>query len=212
MDNVGLLSKGNTGSVDPAIQEQFDMFMSSGISIIHDKKVSDSLIKQLRISKEPVDSIAQILLGVIRRIENSAESNGIKIDTSVKVSGANQLLGEIINLAETVGMPPLTDEQKYQAFSLAISLYINEAIKSGKMTKEQLMQMAEEAKQTPEGQKITQQMQQGGQPQQAVPPQATRPPMPQPSAQRPPRQPVQQPAMQRQPVAQQPVGPQIRRG
>lgn len=156
--------------VDPKMQEQFDIYIANGINIIHEPKISDALLKQIQSNPDPIDAIAQATLSVIARLEDSAASNGIKIDDSVKISGANHLMGEIMNLAEKAGIKPLMEEQRYQAFSLAVSMYLDDAVKSGKMSKEQLAQMSQEAQQTPEGQDIAAQMQQGArQTQQPVP-------------------------------------------
>ena len=154
----GLLNK-----PDPRLQEQVDIFVSNGIQIIHNQRLSGNLIKQLKNSKDPVDTISAATLKVIEMLEADAEKKGAKLQDATKINGANQLMGEIINLAETSkAIEPLTDEQKYQAFSLALSTYLDKAVTSGKMSKEQLMAHAEEAQQTPEGQKIAQELQ-GGQ-------------------------------------------------
>jgi len=155
--NKGLLSQG-ANQVDPKIQEECDIFVTNGIQIIHDEKVSDNLIRQIKGNKDPIEAIAQATLSVVGRLEESAAQNGMKISDAAKIHGSNQLMGEVISVAEAAGMQPLNEEQRYQAFSLAVSKYIDKAVKSGKMTKEQLMQMSQEAQQSPEGQKIAQQM------------------------------------------------------
>ena len=156
--NEGLLAQ---GQATPQNQEQFDIFIANGVNIIHEQKTTDAILNQIQKNPDPVDAIAKATLMVINRLEDSALSNGVKVEDSVKIAGANQLMGEIINLTESAGMKPLVDEQKYQAFSLAVSMYLDRSVKSGKMTKEQLVQMGQEAQQSPEGQEIAQQMQQG---------------------------------------------------
>lgn len=161
----GLLAQGGKQQqVDPKSQDQFDIFVANGINIIHEQATADAIINQVKSNPDPIDAIAKATLDVVVRLEESAASNGIQLEDSVKIAGANQLMGEIINLTEVSGGNKLADEQKYQAFSLAVSMYLDGAIKSGKMTKEQLVQMGQEAQQTPEGQQIAQQMQQGQQP------------------------------------------------
>lgn len=163
VENKGLLSQGQggqsgTGQVDPKIQEECDIFVTNGIQIIHDEKVSNNLIQQIKANKDPIEGIAQATLSIVERLEESAAQSGMKISDAAKIHGSNQLMGEIITLAEAAGMQPLNEEQRYQAFSFAISKYIDNAVRSGKMTKEQLGQMSLEAQQSPEGQKISQQM------------------------------------------------------
>jgi len=152
----------NRGLVEPKANEQdqaqYDMFIANGMSIIYDKTTSKKIINQIVKSPDPIEAISDATLNVIEKLESSAGSSKIKIQDAVLIQGSNALMGEIIGLAEAAGMNPLSDEQKYQAFSLAVSKYIQRALKSGKITPEQLKAMSEEASQTPEGQKIAQQL------------------------------------------------------
>lgn len=158
MENEGLLAQNKS---NPKNQEQLDMFVANGLNIVHDQKITDVILSQVQKNPDSVDAIAKATLMVINKLEDSSSSNGIKIEDGIKIVGANQIMGEIINLTEKAGMEPLIDEQKYQAFSLAISMYLDGAVKSGKMTKEQLISMGQDAQQSPEGQRIAQEMQQG---------------------------------------------------
>lgn len=137
---------------------QYDIFITNGMSIIYDSATSKKLINQIVKSPDPIEAVSDATLNVVGKLESSAESSKIKIQDSVLIQGSNALMGEIIGLAEAAGMEPLSDEQKYQAFSLAVSKYIQRALKSGKMTQEQLIALGQEAAQSPEGQKIAQQM------------------------------------------------------
>jgi hypothetical protein len=139
-------------------QSQYDVFVATGMSIIYDTKTSEKLIQQITNSPDPIEAIAIATLNIVERVEASAAKNKIKIKDAVLLEGSNVLMGEIISMVEATGMEPLTDEQKYQAFALATSKYLQGAVNSGKMAPEQLKQMGQELTQTPEGQKITQGM------------------------------------------------------
>jgi len=178
----------NRGLVEPKANEQdqaqYDMFMANGMSIIYDKTTSKKIINQIVKSPDPVEAVSDATLSVVEKLESSAGASKIKIQDAVLIQGSNALMGEIIGLAEAAGMEPLSDEQKYQAFSLAVSKYIQRALKSGKITPEQLKAMSQEASQTPEGQKIAQklgeQTQAPQQPVQTNAPQPVQPNIPQP--------------------------------
>jgi hypothetical protein len=171
-------------AVDPKLQEQMDILTANGIRMIHNKKLSGSLIKSITNAEDPVDAIADSTVAIIDRIEASAKQNNLTPDFGVLAQSANILMGEIIQIAELSGVPPLSDEDKYRAYSLAVSKYIDDAVKAGRITTEQLQQMADQAKQTPEGQKIMAQagMDQGasttGKQPQAPDPSASAPPPP----------------------------------
>jgi len=169
-------------SVDPKIQEQFDMFMSYGIKIIHQKPFTDTLVKFFRTikdSKTVIDFVGKTVVDLVLRIEAGADNKGVKIDPSVLINAANQLMGEILLIGETVGMKPLSEDEKAQSFALASSQYLDAAVKSGRYTPEEIQAAAENLKKTPEGQKIMAQQQKmgmGQQTQQAAPgPMAQRP-------------------------------------
>ncbi len=159
MPKKGLLSQAKQEQqgqqqIDPKAQEQYDVFMANGINILHDEKVSDQIIDQVVKSPDPIEAIARATVDLIMRLEQSATAEGIQIDNNVKTQAANQLMGEIMNLAEIAGMEPLSEEERYKAFSTAVSIYLDESVKNGTITPEQLARMGQEASQTPEGQKI----------------------------------------------------------
>ena len=164
----------NQEGVDPQTQETFDAFVANGMKIIHNDKASDGILKTIADADDPVKAIADATLNVVERLEQSGGESGMNFDPSVLMQGANVLMGEIIMSAEMVGLKPLSDEEKYMAYSLAVSKYIDGAVKSGKMTQEQLGQMSQQAQQSPEGQKIVAEMgnmqQQGGAAAQPMPP------------------------------------------
>lgn len=164
--------------VDPQLQEQMDVLTANGLRMIHKPSVSDGLIKRITTADDPVMAIADSTLDIVNRLEASAKQNNMEPDFGVLAQSANVLMGEIIEIAQIGGLPPLNDEEKYKAFSLAVSKYIDEAVKSGKLTSEQLQEMSQEAQQTPEGQSIMQASEQmaGGPPQGAKAPGMPQPP------------------------------------
>ena len=146
----GLLNR-----TDPKIQEQITIFVANGLQIIHDPKITDDILNTIKAGKDPLEAIASVTVKIVDLLERHAEQKGVKLADATKIYGANNIMGEIILLAEKAGIiPKLTDEQKRQAYSLAVSMYLNDAVQSGKMTKEQLIQLAQQAKQTQQGQKI----------------------------------------------------------
>ena len=157
-----------SGLVEPkADPEEMDMFIANGMKLIHTPNVSDVLIEKVVKSQDKEKALAEATLAIVSRIEKSAEAAGRELSLGTISNGGNVLLGELISLAEAAGMEKMTDEDKYKAFSFAVSKYIEEAVQSGKMTKEQLMAYAKEAGATPEGQKIVsygEKIDAGGQP------------------------------------------------
>ena len=140
--------------MDPEIQEQVDIFMANGLRMIHSEEVSSNIVNSIVSSQDPLASIAKATVSVVNRLEESAAEKGVQLQQEALIAIGNQLMGNIIEMAEIAGVEELTEEERAKAFSLAVSEYLGQAVDSGKITQEQLVGMGEQAQQTPEGQKI----------------------------------------------------------
>jgi len=176
MEQMPMDQPGQETQVPPEMQEQFDLFVINAINVVHDKTVSEGILTRILHNENRLEAIAEATVDITMRLADSAEGEGLQISNEVLVHGGNAVLGEIITMAEAAGMQKLTDEQKNEAFQRATAIFINSSVESGNMSKDQLVQMSEQAQQTPEGQQIVQTMQeQGGQgpapsPEQPIPP------------------------------------------
>jgi hypothetical protein len=162
---MGKIPEKATGQEKPATPEQerqMGLFVDAGLQIIRGEEVQQNIIGQTQ-AEDPVDALAKIVVMVMGRLEDIAQDNGEQIDPDAELHAANVLLGEIMSIYEQNGGQKLTDEQRYQSFSLAVSIYLDDAVKTGKITKEELQQLSSMAQQNPTGQKIAAQMG-GGQP------------------------------------------------
>ena len=142
-------SKGN--------QQQFDMFMAYCIKVIHSKEVADNIAKSLSgltDINQQIDHVARLSLDIITRVQTAADQKGQQIGDNVLANALNQVMGEVLNIGYIAGMKKFTDEQKGQSYSLAVSLYLDQAVKTGRLTKEQVQQAAAELSKTKTGQDI----------------------------------------------------------
>ncbi len=139
-------------------QEEIDIFVANGLKIVHNPKVSDALIARIVKAKNPVVAISEATLFIVEKLEQSSAAAGKKPSLTTLAYGANALMGEIIASAEAAGMKKMDDETKYRAFSMAVGQYLDAAVKTGKMTKEEVIQLGKDAGETPEGQKIKEAM------------------------------------------------------
>jgi len=122
-------------------QEAFDKFTVNALNIIHEGKISKSIVDRLKNSDDTVEAIGDVALDITKRIEGGAEGKGMNISANTIVNGLNVVVGELANLAESAGANPLDPEQKYQAYSWALSRYMEDAVSSGKITPQELQQM-----------------------------------------------------------------------
>ena len=139
-------------------QEDFDKFVGDAIEILHNPKTSDMMVKKLSQAKSKVEEIGNMAIKILKGVELKAQKAGIQVNAKVAIQGLNIIVGEIITIAETAGMDKTADEQKYEAFSFALSRYLKAAFKEGKFTKEELVKVAQEMSQGKSGQAIIKNM------------------------------------------------------
>ena len=155
-------------------QDQFDILMANAMTILYDEKVAAGIVESVASAQNAVEAIAKATLDIFARLEVSAEQNNIQIKDGVKIQGANHIMGEIMTMVEQAGGPQLNEPQRTEAYNFAVSMYLDNAVKSGKMSPEELMALSQEIQQTPDGQQMAQgmgqaQQQMQGQPQQGGP-------------------------------------------
>jgi len=151
------------GEITPEIQEALDMFMSNGLNIIHDTKM-EGIIKNAANSEDPITGIADATLMVVSRLEGGMEKAGMDLPLEYIAQAASAFMQDIIEIAVSFGMEPFDEEESYAVYSIVLSKYLDQAVKSGKITPDQLQAMSEEVQATPEGQKIAQAGPQGAPP------------------------------------------------
>lgn len=138
-------------------------YIKNAVKIIHDPKVSDNIIDTVSKAPDPVDAVGEMSVEVSNRINDSAEQAQVPFDETVMAHGLNVVVGEVAGVVEAAGVAKLSDEQKYQAYSWALSTGIDNMVRSGKLPPEELKSLGKRS-----AQHITklqqQQQQQGGAP------------------------------------------------
>lgn len=146
-------------------QDEFDQFVINGLNMIHDDKVSKQLLKTMQESPDTVDAIGNAAFAVVKKLSMARKK---KVMASTMINGLNVVVGELINIAEAAGANPLNDEQRYQAFSLAYSKVLDDAVRSGDIKPHELLAMKgrieREERQGQQGQPQAEQAQPQGQP------------------------------------------------
>jgi len=146
---------------DKGAQDAYDKFVINGLEILHNPETTDSIIKQVETNPDTIEGIGEAALNIVNRLEEGAYENKFDFTANTVLNGLNVFVGEVISIIEATGEPPIEDEQKFQAFSWAMSNYISNAVRLGKVSKEELSQLSQELGQTDEGKQIAQQMGRG---------------------------------------------------
>ncbi|MCK5616738.1 hypothetical protein KAR91_83525 [Candidatus Pacearchaeota archaeon] len=135
----------------PAQQQQRELFVTKGLQVL--KQAGPSILEAIN-ATDPIDGIAMETLKVIEKLESVALEAGDKLDPDVELWAANDIMGEMIRMYESAGGKQLSDEEKYQAFSLALSTYLDNAVKTGKVSPEELQHLGKMAMEGPGGEAI----------------------------------------------------------
>jgi hypothetical protein len=139
---------------DPELQDAFDQFIVNGLKILYAPKITEGVAERIVGSQDKVDAAGDEAIKIIDRLEQGAAQNRVPLKAHTVLNGANIIIGEIIAVAEAAGVEAYSDEQKYQAFSWTIANYISNAVKTGKITKNDLVSMSKQVVTGDEGRAI----------------------------------------------------------
>jgi hypothetical protein len=118
-------------------QEGYDIFVAQGI------KMASQMAPELQQGQgDKVDLLSDAVFNIVNRVEDEGAKNGINFDLAVMLHGSNEIMGY---LAKAAGME-LNDDQVKQAVGGLVGRYLKNAINTGKMSKEQVIKLADEAK------------------------------------------------------------------
>jgi len=149
---------------DSEQKDLYDIFVAQGIKLA-------SVASEKLQGNSSVDLLGNTLFEIVTKIEGEGEKNGIKFGIPVLLHGSSEILSHLIEMSKV----EINEEQVKAVVGLAVGKYLTSAMKTGKMSKEQITQMSQEAQQSmPQG--AEQPPQQGAPPEQAAPPQGGAPP------------------------------------
>ena len=141
MEKQGLIQQqqNNTQEAGAPNQDIYDIFVSQGILIV--KQIAHTLK-----GKSSIDSLGNALFNIVSKIETEGEANGIKFPLDIIAHGSNEILGFLLKESGVE-----VDEQKIRAIiGIAVGEYIEDAMKTGKFTQEQIQEIAQSGEQAPE--------------------------------------------------------------
>jgi hypothetical protein len=137
--------QGQQEGATPEQKEQYEEFVSNGMQVIHSEETRNDLVKRVQ-AGDPTVAVADATLTVIGRLEQTADEQGVKIPYEILMSGGMELLGQVIEVAETVGVT-LNPQQKEQALQMAVQAYMEQGAASGKIPPEDMEAVMQEAQQ-----------------------------------------------------------------
>lgn len=138
---------------DPKMQQMVkdsNILVMQSVKAIHSPQTRDSILSSLNQKVEPKQLLSDMVVQIIENMEMKAAKQGKEFDDAVLLHGANVILAELTTVAEAAGKFKLTDQEKSQTLSAAISTYLKHGVDRGQIQPEKLKQLVGNAGQPQE--------------------------------------------------------------
>ena len=143
-------SSNNPISLTPEQQDQLDMFMANATKIIHAKGTTEQLIKQMEVTPNKAEAVGRIVVNITEKLESTAEASGANLDPIPVLAGALAIMNELVTIGVATGkMERFDEEQTKEVVGYTVGLYLDNALKAGKITKEELVAVAQQLQNDP---------------------------------------------------------------
>jgi hypothetical protein len=111
------------GNVAPEEQAQYDVFVKNGMRLMYEKATVNQILQNVEENENKVEGLANALVVVVSRLEDSAGESGQEISGDVKLHGGQELLEQMVELVEQAGIHDYTPEEMESAMLLAVENY-----------------------------------------------------------------------------------------
>lgn len=127
-------------NVSPEEQEQYDQFVTNGMSLIHSEESMPQVLETLKGDGNPVEGLSHALVAVVTRLEQSAEEAGTPVEGDIKMHGGEALRDQLVELAEAAGIHEYTPDEVETAFFMACDQYREMKQQDGSLPVDELSQ------------------------------------------------------------------------
>lgn len=129
-------------------QDLYDIFVAQGIKLA--AGVADQ-IKQNPQQPGIVGTIGDAMVDIVNKVEDEGSKNGFKFGLDIIFHGAKNIMDNLLRMSGV----ELNENETKAVIGHMVGRYLDESVKSGKMTQEQVVQMGQEAQQEMGGQDAT---------------------------------------------------------
>jgi len=136
----GMLKAGSApkpGAPAEPVSSEVKEYISNGMQLIHGKQMQGEIRKALKgESQEDVKGLANATVRVINQLDTS--NPGKPVDDEVKWKAASVFMDQLVEIGTRFELLKIDAEGIKAAAGQAVSLYMEQGLKSGKITEEQL--------------------------------------------------------------------------
>ena len=107
----------------PEEQRTYEDFVGQLVNVAYEDGTANMIASQLQNAEDPVEAVANAAAIVVSRVASSAGENQVPVTRPMIVRATAELVGDIgKNMAESVGVKPLDDNQFQGAYLRAMDL------------------------------------------------------------------------------------------
>jgi ribosomal protein L12E/L44/L45/RPP1/RPP2 len=117
-------------------QALFDIFVAQGI------KIAGGIANELR-GKASVDTLGNALFNIVNKIETEGQTHGIKFPLGVLFNGVGEILRHLVDVSDA----KVNEEQVKAIIGIAVGRWLQNNIKTGRMSQQDVIALAEDAQQ-----------------------------------------------------------------
>ena len=140
----GMQGGDEDSTVSPEEQQQYDQFVTNGMSMAYDEEMMPDLLRSIEGDGDPAEGLGNTVAMIVLRLEDSAKESGVEISGDVMYHGAVELVEQLAEFGEEAGILENTDELRESAFYTALDVYRSIRQEQGTLPVEEISQdMAE---------------------------------------------------------------------
>lgn len=129
---------GESENVSPEEQAEYNEFVSNGMELIYDEQAMPQILQNIEGDGNPIEGLANSLVMIVMRLDESAQEGGKEISGDVKFHGATELMEQMVELAEQAGIHEYSEEDMESSLLLAMDLYRDMSRERGTLPVEEL--------------------------------------------------------------------------
>lgn len=138
----------------------YQTFVSNGMKLVHSPETRDRILEHLKATQPPEKALGDVTLMIVKRLEDEFQRQQKQLPGIVILDGSNEIMGNVVEVAETSGLYELDEQTKAKAYSYAVQEYIKEGLATGKLDPLEVKRAAarlseRQAQVDPEGAKLT---------------------------------------------------------
>ena len=114
---------GDSQGVSKEEQKQYDEFVTNGMKVLHDESGLDAVTQSLSGDGNPIEGLANTVVSIVIRLQDSAKQAGHEISGDVVMQGGAEIMEQAVELSEEAGIHKFSEEDMESAMYMAMDLY-----------------------------------------------------------------------------------------